>query len=553
MDGERFERWCGRAAAEVVLVLAIFAAAGAWPTPDVNEAHYLTKARHFVDPSWCAGDFFLETAEAHGIFFRMIGPLTAAMPLAEAAWVGRVLGWLALAVGFCHAVWPLLPGTGARVLAAAIFSLALRNTTAAGEWLIGGCEAKVFAWAFLLGATGEIARGRFASAWLSAGAATALHVVVGGWGMVAVMLQGIVAAVFPSGACRTESANRLSAAMLSGRVLSAAMLLAGAALAALGVVPALRLSANVSAADRSAAAVIYVVERLSHHLLPRTFADGMVARHVLAILLWLVLSRTTLSRAEGGAAGERVAARRRVDGFTAAAIAISLAGWAISLLEPVAPGVAYALLRFYWFRLADGLVPLALAVAAAAVLCGDGVRAGPLPWRAGLVRAIVVAVLCGDLVNESRHWPLPWRTDLAARSDAKMLAGPWRDICDWVRDNAPADACFLTPRGAVNFTWRTGRREAVSWKNMPQDPRSLVEWRARIVDCFSRNGSLTALEATTAALGPERMRLAAARCGADHAIVPLDAPGVADLPWPRLHANDGYAVLRLTADPVETR
>jgi hypothetical protein len=46
-----------------------------------------------------------------------------------------------------------------------------------------------------------------------------------------------------------------------------------------------------------------------------------------------------------------------------------------------------------------------------------------------------------------------------ARSDSKVDAPAWRNICDWVAANTPADACFLTPRGAASFTWWTGRRD----------------------------------------------------------------------------------------------
>jgi hypothetical protein len=533
----RVERWLPAAVAEIAVVLAIFAAAGAWPTPDVNEAHYLTKARHFVEPTWCAGDFFLESPAAHGVFYRLMGPLAAEASLDRAAWVGRWLGWLSLAVGFWHAVRPLLSTTAARVLAAAVFSLALRHTTAAGEWVIGGCEAKVFAWALVLGAAGEIARDRFAGAWLALAAATAVHPIVGGWGMVAVVLEWLVSG-FP------RSRPGLSTAV---------MLLAGAALAAVGIVPALRLSAGASVADRAAAAAIYVVERLPHHLLPRTFADGMVARHVLAILLLGALSRLAAAFPLPDAGGGTATARGRATGFTVAAITISLAGLTISLLEPFAPGFVHGLLRFYWFRLADGLVPLSLAVVVAAIVCGDGVKA-VVPGRAAeIIRGVVVLAVVADIADQSRHWPLPGRSDLVARSDTKVLAGPWRDICLWVKDNTPADAVFLTPRGASSFTWRTGRREVVSWKNIPQDARSLLQWRARVADCFSRDGSLAAAERSTAALGIDRMRLVAGRYGADHAIVPLDTPGLTDLPWPRLHANAGYAVYRIPVDPAESR
>ncbi|MDA1202107.1 MAG: hypothetical protein O3C39_10540, partial [Planctomycetota bacterium] len=182
--GERAVSW-RRAVVEILLIAAIFAAAGCWPVPDVNETVYLTKARHASDPAYGSGDFFLETPDAHGIFYLVIGPLAAAVSLETAAWIGRIAGWLALAVGFRHLARALTAGSGQRatllrLAAAAIFSLALRQTTAAGEWVIGGCEAKVFAWALVLGGLGEFVGGRFAAAWLLMGGGTAFHPIVGG-------------------------------------------------------------------------------------------------------------------------------------------------------------------------------------------------------------------------------------------------------------------------------------------------------------------------------------------------------------------------------------
>jgi hypothetical protein len=530
---------------EVVVILLVFTAAGAWPVPDVNETAYLTKARHGVDPAWCRGDFFLETPDAHGVFYRLIGPLAATVSLERTAWVGRWLGWMALAGGFRHATVPLLAGAWSRVLAAAVFSLALRHTTAAGEWVIGGCEAKVFAWALVLAALGEIARSRFARAWLALGAATALHPIVGGWGLVALLmswcpLRPKLLELLPTpsppspGFARHRFGYHLSAFG------AGVLVMAGLVLAAAGIVPALGLSAGADAVTRAAAAKIHVVERLSHHLLPRTFADGMVARHVLAILLWWCLRsvRTT-------AAPQGLAARGRVDRFIIASLAISLAGVAISLLEPVAANAVYGLLRFYWFRLADVLVPFGLATTVAAVLSDAATIGGLFSARPAVIRGLAAVLLVLDLAHESRHWPLPGRAGLVARSDTKVDAAAWREICGWVAANTPADSCFLTPRGAASFTWWTGRREVVGWKNSPQDARSLVEWRRRFVDCFSRDGGFANMERSTAALGADRVRLAAERYGATHAIVPVDVPGAESLPFERLHANRGYAVYRL--------
>ena len=505
---------------EMFAIFAVFAASGAWPVPDLNEAVYLTKALHFADRSWAAGDFFLETPDAHGVFYRLLGPLTATTGLEVAAWVGRILGWLALAGGFRHAVAPLLESRWSRILAAAVWAVALRQTTMAGEWVIGGCEAKVFAWALVLLAIGELAVDRFARSWLAFGLATAIHPIVGGWGLVALV----------------ASRPRLPPPTPTGLTLIAI----GAAAAACGIVPALGLSA-ADPVTRAAAARVYVVERLPHHLLLRSFLESFVARHLLAVACWWLLDR---------ACGD-TAARRRFRSYTLAALSISLCGVLISSAESLAPGIVHGLLRYYWFRLADVIVPLALAVSLAAVLAEDAAcrRIFPLPPR--LVRGACMLLLCIDIVVQSRHWPLPGRSDPSARADSQVEAAAWTDVCGWVRENTSPDACFLTPRGSTTFTWRTGRREVVSWKNSPQDAPSLLEWRRRIVDCFSKNGSLVAMERSTAALGPDRIRLIRDRYQADHAIVPLETPGIEHVPGKRLYTNDRYAVYRLARGTSE--
>ena len=511
---------------EVAAIAALFAAAGAWPVPDVNETVYLTKALHHADPAYGRGDWFLETPDAHSVFYALIGPILAACGLEWGAWVGRWLGWLALAAGFRHAVVPLLPTAFGRLLAAALFSLALRHTTAAGEWVIGGCEAKVFAWAAVFAGVGEIGHGRFPAAVLLLGGATALHPIVGGWGLVACGLTWW--------RCRHDAPRRMTSAAVRGGLVAA-----GLALAACGVLPAVALSAGVDAAGRALASRVYVVERLYHHLLPWRFPEAMIARHLLAILVGTIMHRLVSASP----------ARTRVAIFRAAALSFSLVGCLIAVVEPLAPDLALGLLRYYWFRLADVIVPFTLAASAAAVLTDDGVCARILPGRPAVVRGLVVAALLLDLGLQSRHWPWPGRAGLRPRADSKVDAGGWADVCHWVREHVPRGTRFLTPRGAASFTWRTGLPEVVAWKNSPQDAVSLLEWRRRILDCFSADGTVVDMERSTAALGADRMRDVADRYGADHAIVPLDVAGVESLPFPRLYANRAYAVYRLAPPP----
>lgn len=319
-----------------------------------------------------------------------------------------------------------------------------------------------------------------------------------------------------------------------------ACLVGGLIAAAAGVVPAFWLSGGASAVERAEAARIYVVERLGHHLLPRTFAEPLVARYVLAIVAWWLLARQV----------RRTPARTRLDAFTVVALGVSLAGLLIAAAESFAPAVVHGLLRFYWFRLADVMVPLALAAAAVAVLEDDVACSRLLPVRPAATRWIVALLLAADLAAQSDHWPLPGRERLAARADSKLAAAAWADVCAWVRAHTPPEARFLTPRGAGSFTWRTDRPEVVSWKNSPQDARSLIEWRRRIVDVFSPTGRLGDMGASVAVLSPERIREVAATYGATHAIVPTPAPWQPELPFERVYANAGYAVYRIERRPV---
>ena len=517
------------AAVEVGVFTAIFAVAGAWPAPDVNEGYYLAKARHSFNPEWCGNDFFLNSGEAHGLFFYLLGPLAASFSLATAVWVGRWVGWLALAVGFRHAVWPLLPSRMHRLFAAAIFSLAARYTTMAGEWLIGGCEAKVFAWALVLVAWGEAVRGRWAFAWLLSGVATAFHPLVGGWMMILIGLIAISQIVRKQ--TRIGSIHPLVLACVTG----------GVCLASIGLWPALQISIGVSAGVRNQAAAIYVVDRLPHHLLPRSFQEVLVARHLLAIMFCGCLY----------AALPYEAKRSRGLMIVLAAALLSSVGYAMSLFESLAPSFVYGMLRFYWFRLADGLVPLGLCVLLTQFLLARQVleSSDQQTLRQTCLVVVVLTFFTYDSFVQSKHWPL-LTDDCISRGDKLIDANSWVDVCQWIQEETSPTDCFLTPRGASSFLWRAQRPEVVAWKNVPQDPASILEWRKRIIDCFSYDGTIKNMARSTCVLGVSRLNKVADVYGANFVVAPLKSFVAMPRPPKTAYRNSNYVVIKL---PIQER
>ena len=504
-----------QAIVEVGLIFLVFFIHAAWPVPEVNETHYLTKAKHYWNPSWCPGDLFLDSADAHQVFYWTCGWLTRFLSLSATAWCGRVITWGLLAWAWRRLSHVLVPRFLYAVLSAALFVAASSRMHMAGEWAVGGLEAKGLAYVFVLLALAAIARGRWRAVWPLLGAASALHVLVGGWSVVAAAVVWLAA-----GRQRPP---------LGETVLS---LTVGLLLALVGVVPALWLNWGVDPAVVSEANRIYVFNRLPHHLLPQAFALHFVFRHILLVGIWIFLCR--LVPADQGA--------RSVRWFVAAAIGISLTGCLIAWWTVGHDAEAAGLMRYYWFRMADVLVPLGVAletVRGLALL--ERQRSAWAPWCL-LVAMLLAAVHLGMVVVERQRnlWP-------PADKGIINLAA-WRDICAWVATNTPPDALFMTPRNTQSFHWYAGRAEVVGYKDIPQDAASIVEWWQRISDLYRQRvaGADTDAYASLAELGRIRLETLGRKYHADYVITSVEPPLALERVSPR---NPSYVVYRLPASP----
>lgn len=573
-----------RRVVEVLLIFAVFSLHGAWPAPDVNEAHYLSKAKHYWNPTWCQSDFFVNTADAHQVFYWTFGWLTRYLSLPITAWVGRLLTWGLLAFAWRRLSWAVVPRNWWAVLAAVLFVSLNENAHMAGEWIVGGVEAKGFAYVLVLLGMEAVVRGRWNWAWALLGAATGMHAIVGGWSVLAAGVAWLAA--------RGERAPLKS--MLPG-------LTAGLLLSLPGILIALALTRGVDPQTVAQANSIYVWQRLPHHLAADRFQIGFPSRHMLLWTLWLVL--ITISTAS--------AAQRRLRWMVSTAMFLTAIGYALVLIGRWNPDFAASMLRFYWFRMSDVFIPLGVTLVGLNWLrqaleqkpptmsaVENGSPVDPRPdglagcqsrrWRAAhfwLAGLIFVAI--GDLALQFGHLPpelavfgLPAETP---RADKGVVYDDWRDVCRWSADHTPANARFLTPRMASTFRWYAGRGEVVSWKDIPQNADGIVEWWRRLADIWgmgSPTGTIESLELlppTAARQAANTAKLAAAvaehrqdevqakltleqpAAAAEHlaelantykagyAIVQL-LPNVPRLPMPAEYSNNSYVVYRFSLD-----
>lgn len=487
----------------VALICVFFIYAGD-PPPGVNEAHYLVKAKNFWDPNYLANDLFASSKKAHVVFDVLWGWPTRRVSLQTTAWLGRIVGWLILAGGLVRLTNVIFQRAWPALLIAMLWIAGVRYGNLAGEWIVGGIEAKVPAYGLVLFGIAEVLRDRWHRAWVWMGLAASLHVLTGGWSVVATMVAWIV--------CRFR--GHTNAPFFSTE------LLIGGGISLFGVLPAAMMNMDGSG-QSSAASMIYVYDRIPHHLLPADFDLIWYARHsiVIAGCAWLILYRP-----------EKDTRWRLISAILIGVLSIEICGLLLGMLPAIAPEFAASLLRFYWFRLSDALLPLFLAIALVDLVIDVQMRsirrgAAILATSIG-VAAYLYASLdrAGATVPVSvQNRLLGWHTD-ANDHQVQQTWKDWRAVCRWAEHSTPPGTMFLTPRHQQTFKWYSSRPEVVNWKDVPQDAASLIEWKERMRDVYPASLGHTKVTINYQSLRSMRDRYDAQFMIVDHRVVAEPIP-----------------------------
>ena len=162
---------------EVCLLMMLFFVYAGDPPPMVNEAHYLVKAKNFWDPQWCSRDLFAASGKAHTTFYALFGWPSRYTSLEVTAWIGRAIAWLMLALGLRRLSWRMIARPWICVGVAALWIAGIERGNLAGEWVVGGIEAKVPAYALVLWALAEMVGRRWDRTWIALGTASAFSCV----------------------------------------------------------------------------------------------------------------------------------------------------------------------------------------------------------------------------------------------------------------------------------------------------------------------------------------------------------------------------------------
>lgn len=534
-----------------MIVLLCYLYAGS-PPPGKNEPHYLGKAKNYWQPEWCEGDFFYESADAHEVFFWTFGWITNYFSLDASAWIGRFLVWFLFALSWRFFIRNLLtaPNAGetgetpaqpvsfAGLLSIVFLIPIIHYGHLAGEWLVGGIEAKGFAYPLVFVAMGYAVRGKWQRVWPLLGLASCFHVLIGGWSVIAHLIAWWIR--------KREDELRFSDIV--------PWLVLGGALALPGLIPAISLKGNATPEQVAEANITYSFRRLSHHLVFYRFHWLRILSFVVTWFAWWRLRKFT-----------QTPALRRLDAIVIGSLCIAMGGFWLDILLAPLNSVRAAVMRFYWFRLSDVLVPV--GIAAALTHCfgfqtakqDDERGVDSSTW---LPSVVVYAALACAIIGfwfsmksdgvgarasslQQQAWRLP-STESGA-SEVELTDNAWLDVCRWVRESElPRSCLFLTPTRQQTFKWYAHRPDLVTWKDIPQDAASIVEWWGRRAEVY--------LLGPWPWSNPEELANIVSEYRVTHVVWPYSAKYATQYPVPddveQLYRNDLFVVYALPNLPT---
>jgi hypothetical protein len=325
---------------ELAAVFAVFYFVADWTVPDSNEAHYISKAIHFWQPDYLPNDDFLNSKDSHLTFYFVFGWLSFFLSSATMAYTGRFAAWLFLAFSWQRLSFTVIPVRWMSIVSAIAAAYYVDSFSMAGEWFLGGVEAKCFAFPFVFLGLAAALRGKWKQCWLLLGTASAFHVLAGGWTVLIILVVRMFEK--KDGRFLIPSTGEITALIIGG------------GLSLFGLIPALMLDYGTPKDIIEQARQIYVFDRLYHHLSPAQLPWTFPARFALLTVLWCALFRFR----------DKLPRHKRFNLFIYTALIFALVGFAVSFGSQNNKVLAAEILRFYWFRLSDIAVPLGIAFGA---------------------------------------------------------------------------------------------------------------------------------------------------------------------------------------------
>jgi hypothetical protein len=424
----------------------------------LNEVDVLPSAKQFVEHNWLPKDWYLNLDIGYRFGFNLIfGPLVNWLGFQYGAYVGRLLVYLLLA----FAIYVLIRVFRLRPWLALLFLLFFlrHQSLVAGEWIVDGLDTKTIAYAFVILSFSTFFRKRYLLGFAFAGAALSFHVLVGSYAIYCTAV-----AILLNRAWRSDWRLLIFHCwpfFITG---------------VLGFRAIIKQLFAQPAANVTKAWELYVKYRVPHHLLPAAWSGEYTWILLLVLATCLFLAVYFFRRSN---------AARFIATYALGSLSLFFLGLAIYAWGDI------PLLRYYWFRFPDVMVPF-LGTALVALFptdIADGRLAIPnlsqslqSKSRALLNRKepiLITAVIIILIIAQQMYKLGKEYKDMEYTNSTKATEQALR----WIARNTPEEAVFLVDPTILHFYVYAQRAMFVSFKHSPQSAADLLEWYNRLKLC----------------------------------------------------------------------
>ena len=152
-----------------------------------NEMDVVPYAYSFYNKDWLAADWYLNQSIPYRYLFNYLaGYMVESLGFIQAIFIGRIITYLFMSYGIYSLISTLRSSNSdiffwlAFVIHFSFFSYGM----GAGEWMIGGFDTKVFAYAFVLLSLNALFTEKYRKGWFFGGLALSFHVLIGLYHMI---------------------------------------------------------------------------------------------------------------------------------------------------------------------------------------------------------------------------------------------------------------------------------------------------------------------------------------------------------------------------------
>jgi hypothetical protein len=420
-----------------------------------NEADVLPLAKHYIDRQWISQDWYLDRGAGYRFLFQTIaGWLAIHFGFLATSIIGRLSCYILVAWGFVLIGKQLQLEFRYLLLAVILATFpGWKQGAIAGEWFVGGFEAKSLAYSMVMLAIPLMLGKRYLGMTLLLGLATSFHVLVGGWAFVTTLFW---LCFRPN--IRLFKLKRIGFLLILLYILGSIF--------AIPAVAEQLLSPELASAIPPS--YIYVFLRLPHHLNPRSWH----------LLFWLSLVLYICLFAWSLVSLKRLANRQKLQ--RADLRRFELAEFALMSLIPFGIGIIVSFfdtqgrwLQYYPFRFGDIILPIVTCLLFCCWLQSRATtKAKWLTILLGFILSIQ-SVIFSHQALALKDFP----------SAAQNVDPQWKVMSHWIKDNTPQDAVVVShPVELTNFTWLTERGTIAKVKLLPQTEAEILEYFERLDD-----------------------------------------------------------------------